>query len=110
VISPEEIKRLCLTEIDKILRANGRTLSDFECMPQIQFDDVDIFDNIFIANELSYDADEMRLKHEELFTSLNHEQLSAYNQIVDAVTNNLGRMFFVDGFGGSGKTYLWNAQ
>jgi ATP-dependent DNA helicase PIF1 len=109
VISPEEIKRLCLTEIDKILRANGRTLSDFECMPQIQFDDVDIFDNIFIANELSYDADEMRLKHEELFTSLNHEQLSAYNQIVDAVTNNLGRMFFVDGFGGSGKTYLWNA-
>jgi ATP-dependent DNA helicase PIF1 len=51
----------------------------------------------------------MGIKHAELFRSLNKGQLSAYHEIVDAVTNNLGRMFFVDGFGGSGKTYLWNA-
>jgi hypothetical protein len=109
IISPEDMKRLCLIEVDKILRVNGRCLSDFECMPQIEIDEVDPFDNIFIANELSHDCDEMRSKHDEFYRSLNQEQLSAYNQIVDAVTNNLGRMFFVDGFGGSGKTYLWNA-
>ncbi|PNY00027.1 ATP-dependent DNA helicase PIF1, partial [Trifolium pratense] len=109
IISNEELKRLCLVEIDKILRVNGRCLNDFECMPRINTEDIDPFDNLFVANELSYDCSDMFAKHEELFMSLNKEQLSAYHEIVDAVKNNLGRIFFVDGFGGSGKTYLWNA-
>ncbi|PNY08839.1 ATP-dependent DNA helicase PIF1 [Trifolium pratense] len=102
-------KRRALQNPDKILRANGKCLNDFECFPKIIPDEVDIYDNLFIANELAYDCDEMGLKHEELFRCLNEEQLMAYNQVVDAVNNNLGRMFFVDGFGGSGKTFLWNA-
>ncbi|PNY14174.1 ATP-dependent DNA helicase PIF1 [Trifolium pratense] len=109
IISPEELKRLCLVEIDKILRANGKCLNDYEFMPKINTEDIDPFDNLFIANELSYDSGEMYIKHEELFRTLNKEQLLAYHEVVDAVTNNLGRMFFIDGFGGSGKTYLWNA-
>jgi ATP-dependent DNA helicase PIF1 len=100
---------LCLVETDKILRPNGRCLADFEFMPKIDTGDIDPFDNIFIANELSYDSVEMVAKHAELFQSLNKDQLSAYHQIVEFVTDNLGQMFFVDGFGGSGKTYLWNA-
>jgi hypothetical protein len=109
VISEAELKRLCLVEIDKILRPNGRCLADFQFMPKIDTSDIDPFDNLFIANELSYDCVEMATKHDDLFRSLNKDQLSAYHQIVESVTNKLGKMFFVDGFGGSGKTYLWNA-
>ncbi|WJX83022.1 DNA helicase [Trifolium repens] len=109
VISQEDLKYMCLVEIDKILRCNGRCLADFDFMPKIDTSDIDPFDNIFITNELSYDCVEMVTKHTEMFRSLNKDQLSAYHQIVESVTNNLGRMFFVDGFGGSGKTYLWSA-
>jgi ATP-dependent DNA helicase PIF1 len=109
VIGEDELQRLTLVEIDKILRANGKSLDDFDCMPTIDTGIIDPFNNLFIDNELSYDNDEMSLKHEELFANLNDEQLKAYHEIVNSVTNNLGGMFFVDGFGGSGKTYLWNA-
>ncbi|MCH79500.1 ATP-dependent DNA helicase PIF1 [Trifolium medium] len=109
VISSEDLKQLCLIEIDKILRPNGKCLADYKCMPKIHAGGVETTNNLLIDNELSYDRGEMLLKHDDLFRSLNDEQLSAYHQIVDAVTNSLGGMFFVDGFGGSGKTYLWNA-
>ncbi|XP_045823935.1 uncharacterized protein LOC123916509 [Trifolium pratense] len=109
VISSEDLQQLCLIEIDKILRPNGKCLADYKCMPKIHAGGVETAENLLIFNELSYDRCEMLSKHNELFRSLNEEQLSAYHQIVDAVTNCLGGMFFVDGFGGSGKTYLWNA-
>jgi ATP-dependent DNA helicase PIF1 len=108
VMSQEELQTLCLVEIDNILKANGKSLEDYECMPKINTGVSDPFNNIFIGNELSYDCNEMKMKHEEFFSKLNEEQLLAYHQIVDSVTNDLGKMFFVDGFGGSGKTFLWN--
>ncbi|GAU39042.1 hypothetical protein TSUD_59980 [Trifolium subterraneum] len=109
VISCENLKQLCLIEIDKTLRPNGKLMSDFKFMPKINTPVAEPFNNLLIANELSYDAGEMFVKHAEIFKSLNDDQLVAYGQIVDAVAGNIGGMFFVDGFGGSGKTYLWNA-
>lgn len=109
IISDEDLKQLCLVEIDKLLRLNGKTLNDFESMPKLSSTVVDAFDNVLLANELSYDQDEMFMRHAEYFSRLNDGQLSAYNQVVDSVDNGLGRMFFVYGYGGTGKTYLWNA-
>jgi ATP-dependent DNA helicase PIF1 len=108
-MSPEDLKQSCLLEIDQMLRRNGRSLSDFECMPRILFPEIDDYDNILIANEFNYDPSEMFSKHDEYFKSLNEGQMHAYDQVVKAVVNDLGGMFFVDGFGGTGKTYLWNA-
>ena len=108
-MSSDELKQLCLGEIDKILLKNGKSLQDFECMPQINSPDVQPFDNILLANELSNDTAEMIAKHDELFHTLNEEQIFAYKQILDSVYADKGQMFFVDGFGGSGKTYLWSA-
>jgi len=101
--------QLCLVEIDNFLRLNGKTLEDFDCMPKITSPAVEAFNNVLLANEMSYDCEEMLLKHYEYFSNLNQGQLHAYNQILDAVCNSSGGMFFVDGYGGTGKTYLWNA-
>jgi hypothetical protein len=38
--------------------------------------------------------------------NLNPEQLSSYTEIIDHVINRKGRVFFVDGFGGTIKTFL----
>jgi hypothetical protein len=108
-ISSDDLKQLCLIEIDKILRSNGKSLEDFECMPQLDNPIVQPYDNILLANELSYDSVEMLSKHDELFSSLNREQMFAYQEILSAVYGRRGQMFFVDGFGGTGKTFLWNA-
>jgi hypothetical protein len=108
VICDDDLKQLCLVEIDKFLRLNGKSLEDFDCMPKIVSPDIVPFDNILLANELSYEVSEMLSKHNDLYVNLNEDQLAAYHCIVNAVEKNAGGMFFVDGFGGTGKTYLWN--
>lgn len=78
-------------------------------MPKIHIPVVEAFNNVLLSNELSYDCNGMLLKHTTNFQTLSDEQLSAYQEIVYVVDNNLGHMFCVDGFGGKGKTYIWNA-
>ncbi|XP_074277124.1 uncharacterized protein LOC141600773 [Silene latifolia] len=37
------------------------------------------------------------------------EQRSVYNEIMDVVLNNRGGVFFVYGYGGTGKTFIWHS-
>ena len=45
----------------------------------------------------------------KLIDTLNAEQMAEYNEILDHVLNHKGNVFFVDGPGGTGKTYLYRA-
>ena len=45
----------------------------------------------------------------KLAESLNTEQMEGFNEIFDHVIRNKGKVFFVDGPGGTGKTYLYMA-
>ena len=45
----------------------------------------------------------------KLINTLNAEQMAGYNEILDHVLNHKGNVFFVDGPGGTGKTYLYRA-
>ena len=45
----------------------------------------------------------------KLAESLNAEQMEGFNEIFDHVMRNRGKVFFVDGPGGTGKTYLYRA-
>ena len=109
IISDEDLKELCLVEIDKLLRLNGKTLDDYESMSKLSSVVSKVFDSVLLANELAYDQNEMLTMHGHYFSNLNEGQLSSYDQIVHSVENNSGGMFFVYGYGGTGKTYLWNA-
>jgi hypothetical protein len=42
--------------------------------------------------------------------NLNPEQLSGYMEIIDHVINRKGRVFFVDGPGGTGETFLYRCS
>ncbi|XP_074266034.1 uncharacterized protein LOC141588493 [Silene latifolia] len=63
--------------------------------------------NTLVADELSYDRVALREEHEHLLSSLTDEQKVVYNEIMDAVRNNRGGVFFLYGYGGTGKTFIW---
>jgi ATP-dependent DNA helicase PIF1 len=107
VICNEDLRQLCLQDIDGFLRQNGKTLANYKCMPKLLNPVVGRFNNILIENELRYDLGEMKQLHTEHLSNLNSEQLFAYKEIISVVDSGHGSMFFVDGYGGTGKTYLW---
>jgi hypothetical protein len=56
-----------------------------------------------LQEELSLTAEK---DHLNMFTSLNREQRAGFDEILSHVINNKSQIFFVDGPGGTGKTYL----
>ncbi|MCH83073.1 ATP-dependent DNA helicase PIF1 [Trifolium medium] len=106
-MSSEDLKESCLIEVDNFLRENEKSLEDYECMPKLKEPNSGIFNNILLENEFKYDYDEMKILQDEHVGNLNSEQLFAYEAIYKVVDNGLGSMFFVDGYGGTGKTFLW---
>jgi hypothetical protein len=78
VICNEDLRQLCLQDIDGFLRQNGKTLANYKCMPKLLNPVVGHFNNILIENELRYDLGEMKQLHTEHLSNLNSEQLFAY--------------------------------
>ncbi|XP_057453914.1 uncharacterized protein LOC130745569 [Lotus japonicus] len=105
-IEDEELQNLCLIEIEKILQGNGRSLKEFPCLPYPKFSEIHNFENRFIADELNYNRDEMVKIHDELVGSLTSEQEIVYKNVLDAVLSDNGGLFFLYGFGGTGKTFF----
>ena len=76
-------------------------------MPQPTQNWTSITHNWLIAQQMNYDPQsESMLAHVQI-DSLNSHQRSAFNHIWQSILGKQGKMFFVDGFGGTGKTYLY---
>lgn len=58
---------------------------------------------------MSYDTPALARLAPVLIDSLNVDQSVAYKTIVDCVQAGEPGFFFVSRYGGTGKTYLWNA-
>ncbi|XP_071721366.1 ATP-dependent DNA helicase PIF1-like [Rutidosis leptorrhynchoides] len=109
ILTETQIKNYCLVEIQAILNRNGKSLSDYQDLPQPDPSLLTKLDNRLIREELNYNVEEMRNLHESLFNSLNSEQLIIYENVVTSVKQQKGGLFFVYGPGGTGKTFLYNA-
>ena len=105
-LSDDEKIQFALLEIEKILKRNGFSLDQWEYMPK-PAPDIGGNDNVLILDELSYDREKMKAEHDRDIVKLTEEQRKIYDEIVDAVANEKGGVFFVYGFGGTGKTFLW---
>ncbi|MCH79969.1 ATP-dependent DNA helicase PIF1, partial [Trifolium medium] len=106
-ISDDELKNLCLIEIEKLLMTNGRSLNDYKTMPIPVVEDVTNFENKLIADELSYDRVELGVLHASLVQQLTEEQHGVYQKIMTSVLSGDGQFYFLYGYGGTGKTFLW---
>jgi len=56
---------------------------------------------------LHYDTGELEKTHADLIDKLTGEQKEVYNEIMSSVVRGFGGLFFVYGYGGIGKTFLW---
>ncbi|CAN1825642.1 ATP-dependent DNA helicase pif1 [Linum perenne] len=63
--------------------------------------------NIITAH-LNYDCAAEAAKSHQLNSSLNSSQLTAYAAIIESVSKNQGKFFFLHGHGGTGKTFMYN--
>ena len=88
------------------MRQSGRSLREY---PEIQLpsiDNIELLGNRLINEELNYDSDNLRSEHLTIVTNLNPEQKKAYDAIIESVDKGIGKQIFVDGYGGTGKTYI----
>ena len=105
LLSDEEKKKFALQEIEKHLRRNGTSLANFTSMPQLPpTDDTD--SNVLILDERSYDRQALVETLDRDVQKMTDEQRKIFDEILDAVNEERGGMFFVYGFGGTGKTFM----
>ena len=65
--------------------------------------------NTLIADELNYNRVELTKEAEKLLFTMTTEQKEIFNTIMNSVTNNEPSIYFVYGYEGTGKTYLWRS-
>ncbi|XP_022023789.1 uncharacterized protein LOC110924055 [Helianthus annuus] len=103
----EQIRNLTLLEIERYLLRNNSSLSRFPSMPQPDSESIYSADNRLIADELRYDVSAPAIEFDNNLSSLTDEQRLVFDEIIEAVNSNAGGLFFVYGYGGTGKTFLW---
>ncbi|AQK86764.1 hypothetical protein ZEAMMB73_Zm00001d038499 [Zea mays] len=104
--SKTHVQQMVLIDIRNILQSMGKDIKTFP-LPTIidKYDDSHGTDReIYEEESIEPTAEDVAMKE-----TLNEEQRSAYDKILSAVDTNNGGVFFVDGPGGTGKTYLYKA-
>jgi hypothetical protein len=98
------VEQMVLIDIQKLLESMQK---DIKIYPLPDIDDTydpsgEIPREIFEKTSIEASIDDMALSK-----TLNEEQQATYNEIMSTVDSDHGDLFFVDGPGGTGKTYLY---
>jgi len=108
VTLPEDVlKDHALYEIDQVLMCNGHRLEDFPTLPKSNYILSIPGGNRLVQEELAYDRHLLTTNADNVEDRLNDDQRNAYKTILNVVTNKEGKLFFVYGSGGTGKTFVW---
>jgi hypothetical protein len=100
------VEQMVLIDIRKLLESMQK---DIKMYPLPDIDDTydpssDIPREIFEEASVEANVDDMALSK-----TLNEEHQATYTEIMSAVDNDHGGLFFVDGPGGTRKTYVYRA-
>ncbi|XP_074324016.1 uncharacterized protein LOC141660936 [Apium graveolens] len=107
ILNEKQLQFYVLAELNDLLRSVGKSLKNFDQLPQPPDIYLNHGSNNLIIEETCYDTLEMAEHHRRLLSSCNSDQLRVYEAVIEAVNSEAGGLFFVSGSGGSGKTYLW---
>ena len=91
-----------------LVKTLRKSLKDFPDMPLPDHAWENEDENPLIGEQLNYDRNHERASAEERIAQLNTEQHLAYEQIISSVESQAGHMFFLNGPGGTGKTFVYN--
>ncbi|XP_072073101.1 uncharacterized protein [Arachis hypogaea] len=112
VLTDVELKELTLIEIEKLLNFFNKSLKDYPPMPILDMSQVNSGLNVdgmnrLICDELRYDRRQLAIEHATYMRHLTDEQIVVYQKVMEAVQNGNGGVFFLYGYGGTGKTFVW---
>jgi hypothetical protein len=106
----DQLQNYALAEIEKLLLRHGKNLKDdYPTMPRPDASLIQRARNMLIYDELSYNKSDLEKEHRRLMSTMTTEQKKVYDTIISRVNANLPGVFFVYGYGGTGKTFLWRA-
>ncbi|XP_057733007.1 uncharacterized protein LOC130948306 [Arachis stenosperma] len=108
IMSEVQIKDIALAKIEDLLKSNGRSLKEYCGMPYPSENLVSSLEDRIIMEKLNFDVNALANKLGGYLERLTNEQKFAYDQIIGAVSGNMGGLFFLYGQGGCGKTFLWS--
>jgi len=106
-LSEDALKDRALYEINQVLMRNGHRLEDFPTLPKSNYIPYVHGGNQLVEEELAYDQHSLTTDTNNAEDRLNDDQRSTYETILNVVTNKEGKLFFVYGSGGTGKTFVW---
>ncbi|XP_035835779.1 uncharacterized protein LOC110888292 [Helianthus annuus] len=107
LVPEDHLKNYALGEIEKFLLRNNSSLRRFLTMPYPDEASSADSQNRLIYEERCYTQLDRGNEYERQMSMLNDEQLSVFEEILKAVDGDAGGVFFVYGYGGTGKTFLW---
>ncbi|XP_066351522.1 ATP-dependent DNA helicase PIF1-like [Miscanthus floridulus] len=97
------VEQMVLRDIRDLLQSMGKDIKNYDLS---ELNDTAEFSNDIlreVREELSVGVDQ---EHLEIKVSLNKEQCAGFDEIMDHVLNKKSQVFFVNGPGGTGKTFL----
>jgi ATP-dependent DNA helicase PIF1 len=97
-----------LHDLSHRLEPFGQTLSSFG-LPNPTSEESDKNQEPRVIREERYDREEQAKLAASLAPNLNEGQQAPYDKVLEAVDRDEHAAIFIDGFGGSGKTYLYKA-
>ncbi|XP_022025052.1 uncharacterized protein LOC110925406 [Helianthus annuus] len=106
-IQEKEVENICLSHIQKLLLSYGSTLSNFDDMPNLPDNYISALNNRLIMKELCYDRATLEKELASYLKCLTVEQKNVYETVMNAIAKGVGGLYFVYGYGGTGKTFLW---
>nr|XP_027072002.1 uncharacterized protein LOC113696819 [Coffea arabica] len=104
--SPAQIRGLVLADINRSLQQMGTSIAAY----QLPLDDLVSIDQVHLTKEIESERN-IDILPEDLLMSfrLNPQQKYAYDIILQACFASQGHSFFIDGPGGTGKTFLYRS-
>nr|ABA95557.1 AT hook motif-containing protein, putative [Oryza sativa Japonica Group] len=108
-LTDSQKKAYALIEIEKLMRQAGKSLRDYPDIELPNAAEIEELGNRLINEELNYDKDQLKDEHLAILNSLNTDQKKAFDAIMESINGGQGKQIFVEGYGGTGKTYLWKA-
>ena len=106
-MADEDLYDFGLHLLDEILHDSGHSLSGIPSMFQPVHDWFSTLRNRLITQQLNFDPESENILGQEHVTSLTGDQRYAFDRIWQSIVGKEGKAFFIDGFGGMGKTYLY---
>lgn len=108
VLPDDTLKNMVLEELHRLFARNGSSPASYSLPPLLHGSSTG-FSNRLIDDEMSYDVPDLVAQSPVLYRKLNSDQRHAFDSIVANVASGTPAFYFVSGFGGTGKTFLWTS-